>query len=438
MRPPLVIATSAIVAIAALAGGWLLLSGPVGPARDGRDHRRAPLTRPRWAARLVKLDGSGHREEMRVVTGLRDAVNRGDGEDHLLVAPATPGQPPAGGSVGAGPVPYGHGGFALVRELPDGLDLLIGGPDGIVARDIPLAQGPLLATSSLAVGHGGEIAVSWFACRRPPSGCMADHVAHLDNELRMTIVSPEGQRGPIVTLSADVGSAINDGLAFDGRGELLAAYASGHRIVTRIRPPGGTFSRPTQVGRYEEGVTIAAGIDARGGSVVAWSVHPCGEVCGPVRVRAASRPAGAAAYGAVQTLEAPPSDDFSNSDGGGTVDARVAADGRAVVAWSSYTGLHLTTGRIGRRFGRDQLLTRDPFAASSLSVAPDGQAFVAWRTRESLGARVRLGGAGAFGPAEALPAAGRGALLTGFDPATGRPVVAQLLGRRLTIITRAG
>ena len=66
---------------------------------------------------------------------------------------------------------------------------------------------------------------------------------------------------------------------------------------------GGALSRPAVAGPYAGRATLAAGIDARGAVLTAWSEQVCGTECARVHVRSASRASGATRFSAVQTLD---------------------------------------------------------------------------------------------------------------------------------------
>lgn len=237
-----------------------------------------------------------------------------------------------------------------------GIDLLTGAADGTSMRQVTLAAGAL-ETQSLSVGRTGEVAVLWLGCRHPVGGCHPYDSGPPDAALRLATVSPDGRPQPPVTLTERPGDA-DDALVFGSGGELLAAYSSGDRVVTRVRPAGGALSRPAVAGSYAGRARLAAGIDARGAVLTAWSEQICGAECGRVHVRSASRASGATRFSAVQTLDDGRGDGADTA--GGYLETGVSGDGHLVVTWTSPTGLHLATGRVGTRLGTSALLSEDP------------------------------------------------------------------------------
>jgi hypothetical protein len=341
-----------------------------------------------------------------------------------------------GGDLATAPVVYGRSRVVLVRRRLVG-PARSGGPARVrLTASFGTTGQPAsgtereLAQFSSSTGGGvpvaaaaddrGDVAVAWV---ESPSLETA--------RVRLAIRRPNGRFGAPSTIR--VGYAIDAiTVAWGSGGDLVVAFnrrligrerrQAGSRGVleARVRRAGASLGSVQRIGPSRGRDRLSAAVAPNGRMVIAWGTNDPGEeVNEPYEVRAAVRPAGPRRFRAAQLLD----DGSAASTPGGTfgrVVARMAADGRATVA---YTARRLEGGRFvhpvrvagtdaAARFTASQLLAPEG-ALGDLAVRADGTAVATWTAppaeaefdNPSVGdvqATVRPAGADAFGPTEVV------------------------------------
>jgi hypothetical protein len=186
------------------------------------------------------------------------------------------------------------------------------------------------------------------------------------------------------------------------------------RIQYSVRPPGGTFSPPTDIpgepAAFSDARPVVA-MDASGNAIAAWM----GMVGEEIRIRYSTRPA-AGSFGGAQSIP----DEPGNS--GRFPALAVAPDGRAVLAFVRRIGEVEQAGYAvrapGGAFGSSRSISGDPGttvnSGPSVELDDAGGAVVAWTSSGVGGQAVRSAflsaGSAEFGSAQELEQGGRESL----------------------------
>ena len=233
------------------------------------------------------------------------------------------------------------------------------------------------------------------------------------------------------------------GVAYADNGDLVVVYSTTRRegrrdrpvVAARVRPRGGSFGPVQVLGRRQPLTELTVAPARNGRTLVAWGSQDSGEEAGrPWVVRAAVRPPRRVRFGRAQLLD--PGETAERIPG--RVALAVAANGRAVLAWSNARGggrsftypvSAATTGTTGG-FGPVIQLAENG-AAGAAAMSARGDAVVVWSSlvpevdpfESQLYTAVRPRGAPGFGLPEAVssPGAGAGGADIAYDPRTGRP-----------------
>lgn len=218
-----------------------------------------------------------------------------------------------------------------------------------------------------------------------------------------------------------------------GAGLIAGTIDYGDSVVAAVRDPGGAWGAPIAVAPRQgyAPMTVTGAVSNRGDVVVAW-LEERGRPDGASRVRVATRPAGGS-FGAPTVLAT-----AKNFEAARSIEVAIADTGEAVVTWAtvdasakgeSRVALNAAVGAPDGTFGAPARITDVVRGgASSLTVAPDGRAIVAFVSDK----RVHF--------AERAPAAGFSApvtLASVSDP-VGATVVARIHGTGAAAIAWSG
>jgi hypothetical protein len=187
---------------------------------------------------------------------------------------------------------------------------------------------------------------------------------------------------------------------------------------------------------------IRTAVLQNGRAVVAWGAQSVNETTGlRASFQVATRPAGARAFSATQTLEQVATRTQFPPRLGPVL---AVAGGEVLVAWTGNDGADGWRVRVARsgasgRFAAAQSVSPAGAVLGDLAALADGTAVVAWSGLDDeqlparVGAAVRRSGAAAFGPAEAVNPGALRVPVAALDPVTRRPTLAW--GERLGPVT---
>ncbi len=217
-------------------------------------------------------------------------------------------------------------------------------------------------------------------------------------------------------------------LAVNARGDAAIAYfqdrgVDNDRVLVSVRPAGGSFGAPFQVG-HGRIRSVAVAVGPRGDLLVAW------DAAGVIRAR--YRAPSSTGFQPIETISSDRTD-FAQ------IHAAVADGGRCYLAWSAQL---LTEGGTrgpvfnevavrpsGHRFRAAQLLERDGSNRSQapIAIATQGRdASVAWTGFDGANARVRVAStdpAAHFGAPQDVSPAGRDGVVSDLAAAGGTRLV---------------
>jgi hypothetical protein len=217
-------------------------------------------------------------------------------------------------------------------------------------------------------------------------------------------------------------------LAVNARGDAAVAYfqdrgTTNDRVMVSLRPVGGSFGTPFQVGHGAiRSVAIAVG--ARGDVLVAWDAR------GTIRAR--YRGPTNTGFHSIETISSEPTY-FAQ------IQAAVADGGRCYLAWSAqFRSEGGTVGPVfnevaerpaNHRFRAAQLLERDGETRNQepIAIATEGRdATVAWTGFDGANSRVRVAStdpSARFGPPQDVSPAGRDGAVSDLAAAGGTRLV---------------
>lgn len=293
------------------------------------------------------------------------------------------------------------------------------GPAAAVTWNLPAsdisALGQQAILPSVAMASGGTTTVAW------PATGIADISAQVATRLAGSTAFGSAQQVADVPLPGDM-YPVSVGVAGDGATTLAWARDDGTNVVVQAatRPAGAATYGPAQeIGAagpsYGGGVySMDLAVAPDGSASIVWR-HD--DVVG-FNVRAATRPAGSAVFGAPEDLPYSPTPG-TDSDKPQVV---AAPDGTFTAAWARDGVIQVATRRPGATsYGDPGNLTVIPpagsgAAAPQVAAAPDGAITAVWGlnygTDSVVQAATRAAGAGTFGaPVNLSAAAPMGAVL---------------------------
>lgn len=293
----------------------------------------------------------------------------------------------------------GTGWAAWMRPARGGTQVVAArrGPDGRFGAPVVVSPpGDLGSYPDVAVAADGSALVVWVPQSPGP------------DPLRARGVTPDGGRGPVLTVSARDASVAAPALAVTPGGDAVVVWrqdlgASGP-VFASVRTKGAPFTPPRRVSAanvYADQIDVA--VDPRGRATAVWA--QAAGANGVPRAAAAWTSGRGRPFGPVQVVSAP---------GVEAIGAGVAVDGRgtALTAWvgvppdgqAGASVAQAATRPAGGRFGPSRTLDRAQgpvsFERPAVAVAADGRAVAAWERDLPTGrseVRAAVGPAGRLG-----------------------------------------
>jgi hypothetical protein len=250
---------------------------------------------------------------------------------------------PLGADLLAGPVRLADGSFAAVLGTPvrrgecfpaENVELATLSAAGAVTARAPLAARAVLSRVEVATGPGGELLVAWLDSTTPSTGGERESV-------HLSVRGATGALAPPVTVAQAPGLHPDDGgisdfaLAADPGGGALLAWAVRGRVRAVDIAAGATIGPAIELGPADSVSAVQAGVARDGRAVVAWSTQDGrARPRRPLRVRAAIRPRAGAAFGAARTLDR----GHALAVPPDAMSLALAGNGRALLAWADVVG----------------------------------------------------------------------------------------------------
>jgi hypothetical protein len=220
-----------------------------------------------------------------------------------------------------------------------------------------------IGAPELAVNREGAAVLAWL------------EIPHGNPRAKKRVVIAEGTTASAmkaVRTSGD-GDAAGHAVAVGDDGSAVVAFRRGSTMLVTSRPPGGRFGGAEEFGAVAQGQpspATKAAIDATGAAAIAWTDKcACGEAGTtgkPNPLRVVRRPAGAATFGAAETLDA--GQDVARTP------ALAVGGGATAVAWGTEDGPE--AGTLAFALPGSAFTTRP--GAGTLTVTADGTPMVAF------------------------------------------------------------
>jgi hypothetical protein len=244
-------------------------------------------------------------------------------------------------------------------------------------------------TAAAGNARGDEAFVWRVTTPAKPHGGVSLRVSYVRARLRLA----DGRLAPPQSISRTKGVvARSPAIGLDARGTATAVWTEVTRergvrsaIMVAVRPPGGRFGRPVEVGRALLGDEVKLAVAGDGAAVIVRLSR--------ARITAFRRPAGRCAtgtaracFGRVQIIYSLRCSPIGRCQGivGGpseSLDVMFGPGGRPYVAWLGVGGARLAVMN-GQRFRPPVAIPTDG-EKPKLGVLPDGRAVLAWLTRSA-------------------------------------------------------